>query len=139
MAQRVEIATVTCPVNITQANAIETPIVFRVGIVRAIRIVIPPGHAGLTGIALAQAHQIIIPSAGSQWVIGDNRDPRFPLENYLDAPNWSAFTYNLDTAYQHSWHLEIEVDEIEYNPSAGGTPIAVPDIYSASAALSTAP
>lgn len=131
MAQRIEIAKVTCPAGIAQANAIEVPIVFNVGIVRAVRVVIPPGHAGLTGIALAQAHQTVIPIKGTAWIIGDNRSPRFPLENYLDVTGWSAFVYNTDGAYQHSWNLEFELDEIAAPTVPGTAPIAVGDIYSA--------
>lgn len=135
MAQRVEILSVTCPVSTPQASAIETELPFNIGIVREVEIVIPPGHAGLTGLAIAQAHQIIIPATGTDWIIGDDDYIKWPLENYLDADTWSAFTYNTDAFYPHSWQIRFLVDELDANVPAGSTgPIAVGDIYAAATA-----
>ena len=134
MAQRIQTYSVTCPANTAQAAAIETELSMRPGIVRAVRIIIPPGHAGLTGIALAQAHQVMIPASGSVFIQGDDRDPRFELENFLDADTWSALTYNTDAEFSHTWFLEFEVDEIQAPVQVGQGPIAVSDIYAAGAA-----
>ena len=134
MAQRIQTYAVTCQPGTTQANAVEQALPMLPGIVRAVRIIIPPGHAGLTGIALAQAHQVIIPATGNVWISGDDRDPRFELENYLDADTWSAWVYNTDAEFSHTWYLEMEVDEIVLPVTPGSRPIAVADIYAAAAA-----
>lgn len=134
MAQRIQTYVVTVPPSTQQVDAVEVELPMAPGIVRAVRVIIPPGHAGLTGIALAQAHQVVIPVIGSAWIKGDNRDPRFELENYLDADTWSAFAYNTDAAYQHSFYLEFEVDELEAPIVAGRPPVVMPDIYAAAPA-----
>lgn len=132
MAQRIELFTVTAQPGTTQAAAQETELPFAQGVVRGVQIVIPAGHAGLTGLAIAQAHQVIIPASGTTWIIGDNESIRWPLENYLDADTWSAFSYNTDAVYPHSWYLRFLVDEIEApTPGSGKPPIAVSDIYAA--------
>lgn len=112
MAQRVEISSVTCPANTAQANAIETSLAFNPGIVREVEIVIPAGHAGVTGLALANAHQIIIPASGNVWIIGDDDVLRWPLDGYINSGAWSAFTYNTDFANPHSWYFRWLIDEI---------------------------
>lgn len=112
MAQRVEISSVTCPANTTQANALEVNISFNPGIVREVEIVIPAGHAGVTGLALAQAHQIIIPSSGNIWIIGDDDVLRWPLDGYMNTGSWSAFVYNTDFANAHTWYFRWLIDEI---------------------------
>ena len=131
MAQRVEIFQVTAAAGTLQSAAAETPLEMAPGIVRELEIIIPSGHAGLTGLAIAQAHQIIIPSKGSVWIIGDGEPIRWPLDNFLDADTWSAYSYNTDPLFPHSWYLRFLVDEIEAPVTAGSTPIAVQDIYAA--------
>lgn len=132
MAQRIEIFTVTAQPNTPQSSAVEVELSFAQGIVRQIEIVIPAGHAGLTGLAIAQAHQVVIPASGATWIIGDNEPIKWPLENYLDADTWSAFAYNTDAVYPHSWYLRFLIDEIEApSVSAPRGPIAVGDIYAA--------
>lgn len=131
MAQRVEIFQVTAAAGTQQAAAAETILEMTPGIVRQLEIVIPPGHAGLTGIAIAQAHQIILPRKGNVWIIGDDDKITWPLENFLDADTWSAFAYNTDAVFPHSWYLRFLLDEIEAPIATGSTPIAVQDIYAA--------
>jgi hypothetical protein len=131
VAQRIESYQVTCPAGTTQANAIEVRLPMSPGIVRQVDLRIPPGHIGLTGIALAQAHQVIIPASGATWIIGNDDRISWELENFLDADTWSAFVYNTDAKYSHSWYVRMLVDEIEAPTSAGFGPIAVGDIYAA--------
>lgn len=134
MAQRVEIFQVTCPPNTPQASAPETLLSMLPGIVRTMQIIVPPGHNGLTGLAIAQAHQVIIPASGSTWIIGDDDKIDWPLDGYLDADTWSAFAYNLDPVYPHSWYLRMLVDELQSPVSPGASPIPVTDIYAATGA-----
>lgn len=112
MAQRVEIFKVTCNANTAQSAAVETVLTFDPGIVREVEIVIPDGHAGLTGIALAVAHQVTIPATGTAWIVGNDEVVRWPLDKYLNTGAWSAFAYNTDITNSHSWYLRFLIDEI---------------------------
>ena len=112
MADRVEVKSATCPAGTLQANAIEVDLSFTPGIVTEVEIVIPWGHAGLTGLAIAQAHSIIIPASGDVWISGDDDVIRWPVDNYLNSGSWSAFVYNLDVSNPHSWYFRFLVNEI---------------------------
>lgn len=123
MADRVELFAVSCPAGTTQLNAIETDVSFAPGVVVGVEIIIPAGHAGYTGLAIAQAHSIVIPASGNVWIIGDDDEIKWPLDGYLNSGSWSAFTYNLDVTNAHSWYLRFLVNEI---PSAMRVPVPAP-------------
>lgn len=65
---------------------------------------IPPGHAGVTGIALIDSGIFILPysSAGSQWIIGDNDLLHYPYQKQTGA-NVKVAVYNTSTLYAHGW------------------------------------
>lgn len=101
----------TCVAATTEADAIETDLSFQAGTVRQVDILIPDGHAGQTGIAIAQAHQVIIPATGPNWIIGNDDRIKWDIADYLDTGEWSAFVYN-NGDYPHSWYLRFLVDEL---------------------------
>lgn len=70
------------------------------------RVRIPPGHAGVTGIALIDSGQFIIPlsSAGPAWIKGDDDDYTFPYLKELGSTVSVAY-YNTSTLYTHAWEL----------------------------------
>jgi hypothetical protein len=117
MARRVELETISCPENTPQATPVEVLTPFDPGIVVKVTIVIPDGHAGLTGITLAVAHQPIIPKnrravAGEAWKYLEGNDEVIPfdLDGYPESGAWSAWLYNTDEV-PHSWQIRFEVDE----------------------------
>lgn len=67
---------------------------------------IPPGHAGVTGIALIDSGQFILPFAnpGPAWLIGDNDNLTFPYQKELGSSVSVAY-YNTSTQFDHSWQL----------------------------------
>lgn len=131
MPERVEIFTITCPANTAQANAIEQPLAMTPGEVETVEIVIPRGHVGITGLAIAYAHTIVIPNAGAAFIIGDSEKMVWPLANYGNTGAWSAFVYNGDNR-AHLWQLRFHVWEIELSrPAPIQFPIPRADIYDA--------
>ena len=134
MAERVEIFSVACNAGVLQANAVETALTFDPGVVREIEIVIPAGHAGVTGLAIANAHQIVIPNKGSVWIIGDDEVIRWPMDGYLNSGSWSAFTYNTDFANAHTWYFRFLIDEIRDTLNATvPTPLTSAQIFDSAA------
>jgi hypothetical protein len=65
---------------------------------------IPPGHGGVTGIALVDGGSFIIPYAnpGPGWLIGDDDDLTFPYGKQLGSTVSVAY-YNTSTLYTHGW------------------------------------
>jgi hypothetical protein len=87
---------------------------------------IPPGHQGLTGIALWDSGSFIVPYSASApaWLVGDDDDLTYPYDKELGA-NVQLATYNTDDTYDHGWQVRLI-----YTPmsaiDAGGEPIVVP-------------
>lgn len=84
---------------------------FPPGIPRKLTIVIPAGHAGLTGIAAGYGHQPVIPDNAGSYIQGDDDVVHLELSNYPAGPQWSVFMFNLDPE-AHSWQVRFEFDEI---------------------------
>ena len=69
---------------------------------------IPPGHAGVTGIALQDSGTWIIPYEGStpSWLIGDDDLLEYPYGKELGANVVLAY-YNTSTLYTHGWQVRL--------------------------------
>ena len=81
---------------------------------------IPPGHQGVTGIALVDSGHFVIPydPSGSAWLIGDDDELEYTYERELGS-NVQLATYNTGT-YSHTWQVRLI-----YTPmSAAGLDVA---------------
>lgn len=123
MAQQFFAFKVTVPAGTATATPTSTSVAFDQATVQTIEIVIPDGHAGLTGIALAQAHQQIIPQNTGQWIISNDEKLSFPVEDFLDNGDWQAICYNTDV-YDHSFYLRFLCADIVAPPVAALNPAA---------------
>lgn len=108
-----ELRQATCPPGTAQGAAIETDVSFTRGKVLAIGLVIPWGHAFLTGLAIAQAHQIVIPRSGSSWFVSDDEKMSFDYNDQIYSGQWSVFTYNADVANSHTFYLRFFIQELD--------------------------
>jgi hypothetical protein len=128
---RVETFDVTCAASVAAADAVEVPFVYDPGIPRRVTIIIPDGHAGLTGIALGYGHQAIIPRTVGRFISSNDEHVAFDLTNYPGGPIWSAFVCNNDTQ-AHVWEIILELDEIpESTPADIVAPLPVSSIVDA--------
>ena len=131
MPDRVETFDVTCPASITAAQAVEVPFVYDPGNPRRVTIIIPDGHAGLTGIALGYGHQPVLPRTPGRFISSNDEFLTFDLTNYPAGPAWSAFVCNNDTQ-SHAWEVILELDEIgETAPALTVEPLSLSSIYAA--------
>lgn len=129
MADQIEPFTVTCAANTAISAAVEQMVTFDPAEVERIEVDIPRGHAGLTGIRLAIAHQVVIPYQSSGWLIGNANHYSFETSKYPHSGQWSAFMYNTDNR-SHQWLLVFHLHGIEYpREPLNYVPIAVTDIY----------
>lgn len=109
---RVELRQATCPANTLQSAAREVDVSFPRGKVIGIGLVIPWGHAYLTGLAIAQAHQIVIPRTGSSWFVSDDERFTFDYADQIFSGQWSVFLYNTDVVNDHTWYLRFLIQEL---------------------------
>ena len=84
----------------------------------SLHLVIPNGHAGLTGIRLDMSGTTILPwSNPSQWIVGDGLDKEFPLD-VEGAALMKVLAYNTDTI-PHTFYGWLYVTDLDTKPSAG--------------------
>lgn len=119
MAHRFELFDVTVPAGTAKASAVETDTVFNDGTVTSVEIVIPDGHSGLTGLAILQAHQQVIPWTAGAFIVGNAEVIRWETAGFIDNGAWSVLCYNTDV-FAHTFHIRYLVNE---NSAAGpGSP-----------------
>jgi hypothetical protein len=91
-------------------------------VVRVVRIVIPDGHSGLTGIALGYGNNNVLPSGNQAFYSGNDRNI---VLDYIDGQQgvaWQAIVCNLDTI-AHAWEVNFDGDTLSDNAP---TPVIVP-------------
>ena len=132
MPDRVNVLDVTCPASTPTTAPMEVPFPgMQPGIPRRVTILIPPGHALMTGIALGYGHTPLLPENQPGFFTGDDERLVFELDNYVNGPIWSAFVCNLDYI-AHSWQVRMEMDEFSTGqPVTPTTQLAVQDIIKA--------
>lgn len=139
MFDREQLDDVTCAQNIAPGNAVEVPLGFQPGVLIGFEIVIPDGHAYLTGIALGFAHGLVYPfGVGTFYEGNDDIIKRFVRDSNPGVA-WSAFVYNQD-AQSHAWQVRFMFDELGTAPTNSNTStLTVADINTAAAAALTGP
>lgn len=112
MADDIRTFTVTVPVGTLESAPQETPLALPLAVVERLDILIPSGHSGETGIALAMSGTQVIPHEESNWIVGNGSEISFPLEDYPESGDWSALAFNADV-FEHSFHLRFLLDRRE--------------------------
>lgn len=125
-ADRIEAFTVTIPANTAKSSPVNLPVTFDQGTVEQIDIDIPPGSSGLMGFQIAYGDQPIIPHDPSQYILRDNTEFRWPVENYPQGSGWAVIGYNTDI-YDHDINLIFLINDGGIGASVvASVPIATP-------------
>lgn len=131
MFDREQIQDVVCTQSITPANFVEVPFTFPPGVLIGYEIVIPDGHAYLTGIALGYGHNIVYPYGGGSFFEGNDEIVRRFVRDQNPGVPWSAFVYNQDLQ-PHAWQVRFLYDELGTDTTSAVTqPLTVADINNA--------
>jgi hypothetical protein len=112
----------TVPKNTAEEAPYEQKLPVTGGILHQVSVVIPPGHAGLTGCALDQGLHQIAPTNQNEWFRGD--DVRFSYDEYVELPPDTRELvlrgFNLDTLYDHGFVIAVGILPAEiYNAILG--------------------
>jgi len=111
MAQRVYRFNIVSPPNSPPVSATTERVDFPPGIVEAITVEIPAGHAGKTGIAVSFGNNQIIPTGGSAWMSGNKKTIRYDLDDmFPGGVGWFVDHYNSGKR-AHTFRLAVEVDD----------------------------
>ena len=102
---------VEVPPNTPPENPLRRQVELTAGEVRQITVVIPPGHAGLTGIRFLLRETVIIPASPDEWIRGDDVALTFPEKFELPdlPPRLLIEAYNEDTVYPHAFQVNITI------------------------------
>lgn len=93
-----------------------------------IRLRIPPGHRGLTGIAFLNSDGQAIPITTGSFLIGDDEVFEFPITGYLDNGNWGCSVFNTDLV-AHSWYVTYYINVAAVlSPAPAPAPVASPTL-----------
>lgn len=128
-ASRVEIFDVTAPAATPKAAPLEVATPWQQGDLVGVEIVIPAGHAGLTGLRLAAAHAQVLPYTAGAWIVGNDEKIEWELASYITTGAWSAFVYNSDVV-DHTFHVRYRVADFALTgqrtePAPLATPVIV--------------
>jgi hypothetical protein len=98
----------SCPANTSIDGATLTKVAISTVTLWRAEFRIPPGHAGLTGIALFDSGTCIVPfvDAGDAWLIGDDDLLEYNYGKML-GDNVYLRTYNTDDTYDHGWQVRL--------------------------------
>lgn len=110
-ANQVETFTVTVPAGTPKATPVSVATAIPQGAVIGLDLIIPDGHAGLTGIQLYVAGGLALPTTIGQWISGNNDVIKIPLAGLPETGAWSAKAYNLGK-YAHSFLLRFYIDNL---------------------------
>lgn len=108
-ADRVEAFTVTVPASTAASAPVTQALPLGLADVLSVEIVIPDGHAGLTGLRFYYSGEQIIPRSG--WIIGNDHHLDWPLTRYPERGDWSARAYNTDV-FEHSFYLRFLLSDL---------------------------
>ena len=101
----------TVPKNTAEETPVEQKLLVHPGILHQVSVLIPPGHAGLTGVAIDAGLHQIAPSSQNTWFMGD--------DSLFSYPEWIEITqglaeigirgFNVDDTYNHSFVIGVGV------------------------------
>lgn len=119
--ERVRTVSITTPPNTPPSAPRETVWAVGRGVVDRLEVVIPDGHAGLTGLAVVWGARQVWPYEAGEWIIGNDEVVRVSLGLYV-TDSLVVRTYNVDDTYVHSHHLRAYVVDPERELPLVGTP-----------------
>ena len=101
----------TVPRNTLETAPFEQNLKISSGILHQVSVVIPPGHACLTGCALDIGLHQIAPTNQNEWFKGD--DTRWMYPEYIEIPpgehELNLRGYNTDDTYDHAFILGVGI------------------------------
>lgn len=120
--ERIEAKEVAVAAGTAEASASTTAFAFAPGLLVGLEVTVPSGHAGLTGLALLQAGEQLIPRTRGDWLVADNAELRYALAYVAESRLWTARAFNTDV-YPHTFYLRFLFDELVREERGEPTPL----------------
>lgn len=114
------------PINTTSAAPLSQSIASPLTELVAVHLIVPRGHAGLTGFRLRMNGVTILPfTSGNDWITADGLDRDFDLGG-LQIDTVQVQGYNTDAVYTHTFYGELFVRDIPAPPPSASPVALVP-------------
>lgn len=113
---RTYLYTVTTPAGTPIGAPVSTPMPLEDAGLESLRIIIPAGHVGVTGIRLLRSNQQIFPWANLEYLVGNDRVVDVPFSDEITASGLVAVTYNTGT-FVHNHYVEVVVKDLPLVPA----------------------
>lgn len=94
MAIEIRDFTVTVPAGTAVAAGFTSPLVMPARVVTEIHIRVPPGPRGEVGFAIGSGGLNIVPIGTNSWIVTDNEDLIYPLDDTITSGAWQLLAYN---------------------------------------------
>jgi hypothetical protein len=101
----------TVPAGTAIATPVKLPVVLEDNLLDNVDIVIPDGHAGLTGLAILWSGAPFFPFTENSYLIGNNEKVPFPYGGEIAANGFTLAGYNTDI-YPHSFYLRWQISDL---------------------------
>lgn len=107
MALRTFERRITTPAETAQDSPQSTDWELPQGTLVQVTVVIPDGHAGLTGVALRYSGEHVFPFEADSWIEGNGEEVTYPLEFDVGGSAVQVLTFNTDDTYEHDHILRV--------------------------------
>lgn len=118
MATIIRQFTVSIPASTAKAAPFTKVISFPAETVITLDLEVPHGPVGLMGFYLAISGQQIIPFQTGEFIVWDDVQDTWALEDYPQTNAWSIVGYNLDTTFAHQVVARFHNEPLHVQPIA---------------------
>lgn len=94
MATEIRDFTVTVPAGTAISSGFTSPLTFPARVVTEIHVRVPPGPRGELGFAIGTGGLSIVPYGTGNWIVTDNEDLIYPLDDTITSGAWQLLAYN---------------------------------------------
>jgi hypothetical protein len=116
--KRIYEAQFTVPAGTVIAAPVSQPVVLEDANLDTVRVIVPDGHSGLTGLRITWGGVQILPINPGTWVVSNNEIFDWPADEEVTANGLSLTGYNLDV-YPHAFYLRFQISDRAGSPVAG--------------------
>ena len=109
MAAEIHGFTAIIPASTPKSALVVIPLPLNNFEIESIDVEVPPGPAGLMGFYLAISGQQWIPWESGEFMVWDDREKSWPLNDQPTSEGWQVVGYNLD-AYDHEVVVRFHVN-----------------------------
>jgi hypothetical protein len=117
MAYEIKDFTITIPAGTAKSAGFTSSMAFDPRIVTQINVRVPPGPRGEVGFKIGSGGLQILPAAPGDYIVTDNEDLQYPLDDTITSGAWQLLGYNTGV-YDHTLRVYFFCDLIPITPAA---------------------